>query len=78
MEIVGVCCGDTEEKWRAGVAEHELPWTNLFNGDGTEITNVYAISGYPTKVLIDPDGKIVDVFVGESPALYEKLDELFK
>lgn len=78
MEIVGVCCGDTEEKWRAGVAEHELPWTNLFNGDGTEITNVYAISGYPTKVLIDPEGKIVDVFVGESPALYEKLDKLFK
>lgn len=78
VEFVGVCCGDTEEKWRKGVEELQLPWVNLFNGKRNEITNAYAISGYPTKILVDPEGKIVEVFVGESPALYEKLDKLFK
>ncbi len=78
MEIVGINCGDTEEKWRNGVTELELPWTNLYNGSEKEIIINYAISGYPTKILIDSEGKIVDVFVGETKALYKKLDELFK
>lgn len=78
MEIVGICCGDTEDKWRKGVKDLELPWTNLFNGKGKDIIINYAISGYPTKILIDPKGNIVEVFVGESEEMYKKLDELFK
>lgn len=78
MEIVGINCGDTEEKWRKGVKELELPWTNLYNGSEKEIIINYAVSGYPTKILIDSKGNIVDVFVGETKALYKKLDELFK
>lgn len=78
IEFVGICCRDTEEKWRAGVKKHDLPWVNLYNGFNDELTNKYAVPGYPTKILIDPDGKIVQVFVGESEDLYLKLDELFK
>lgn len=77
MEIVGICCRDTEKKWREGVEELQLPWTNLYNGKADEITTNYAVSGYPTKILIDPDGNIVEIFVGESEELYKKLDELF-
>lgn len=78
IEFVGICCRDTEEKWRAGVKKHDLPWVNLYNGFNDELTNKYAVPGYPTKILIDPDGKIIQVFVGESEDLYLKLDELFK
>lgn len=77
MEIVGICCRDTEKKWREGVEELQLPWTNLYNGKADEITTNYAVSGYPTKILIDPDGNIVEIFVGELEELYKKLDELF-
>lgn len=78
LEIVGIDCGDTEKKWREGVEEHQLPWTNLYNDKNNDVTVKYAISGYPTKILIDQEGKIVDVFVGESEDLYKKLDEMFK
>ena len=78
MEIVGICCRDTEEKWRKGVKDLELPWTNLYNGNEKDIVIKYAISGYPTKILINPNGTIVDVFVGESEEMYKKLDNLFK
>lgn len=78
LEIVGIDCRDTEKKWREGVEEHQLPWTNLYNDKNNDVTVKYAISGYPTKILIDPEGKIVDVFVGESEDLYKKLDEMFK
>lgn len=77
IEIVGICCGDSEEKWKSSVKELDLPWTNLYNGNSKEIITSYAISGYPTKVLIDPDSKIVEVFTGESEEIYKKLDSLF-
>ena len=59
------------------VEEKGLDWTNLYNGDDTAILKEYAVEGFPTKILIDKDGKIVEVFVGESEELYEKLDEMF-
>ena len=77
IEFVGIDCNDTEEKWKNGVAEHGLPWTNLYNGNGKEIVTAYGVQGYPTKIIIDPEGKIVAKFAGEDPAMYKKLDELF-
>ena len=78
IEFASIDCKDTEEEWREGVAEHELPWTNLFNGDGQEVILAYGIQAYPTMIIIDPEGKVVGAYVGENPALYEKLDELFR
>ena len=77
IEFVGINCRDSEETWRKTVEEEGLAWTNLYNGDETGILNEYAVEGFPTKVLIDPEGKIVQVFVGESEELYTALDELF-
>ena len=37
----------------------------------------YGIQGFPTKILIDPQGKIVKTVVGEDPAFYTLLDETF-
>lgn len=77
IEFVGIDCGDTEEVWKKTVEEEGLTWTSLYNGDGQDILNAYAVEGFPTKVLVDSEGKIVEVFVGESEDLYNKLDELF-
>ncbi len=75
MEIIGIACRDSESAWRAGVAKYELPWVNVFNGNGKEIVNEYAIEGYPTKALIDPQGNIVTIIAGESPEFYKIIDE---
>lgn len=76
IEFLGVCCGDTDKKWREGVAHHQLPWVNVLEGE-SNLSARYAVGGFPTKVLIDPEGKIVETFVGESPAVYQKLDQMF-
>ena len=78
MEIVGIDCGDTEERWREGVKEHELPWVNLYNSEEAKVDVMYGVLGYPTKILLDKDGKIVEVFVGESEEMYKKLAEILK
>ena len=42
MEIVGVDCGDTDEKWKAAVKEPELPWIHVYNPKGMgDITGIY-------------------------------------
>ncbi len=76
MEILGVDCGDAEEKWRQAVAEHELPWKHVRNPQGGTVTATYAIQGFPTKIVIDPNGAIAKVVVGESEDFYTYLDEL--
>ena len=78
MEILGIDCRDTEEKWKAAVKEHELPWLHVRNEENPDVSTLYAIQGYPTKIVIDPEGKIAKIVVGEDPAFYEYLDELFK
>lgn len=78
MEILGVDCRDTEEKWKAAVEKYELPWLHVRNTDETDITVKYGIQGYPTKIVIDPEGKVAKIVIGEDPAFYKYLDELFK
>ena len=78
LEILGIDCRDTEEKWKEAVKEHELPWLHVRNEGNPDVSTLYAIEGYPTKIVVDPEGKIAKVVVGEDPAFYEYLDELFK
>lgn len=77
LEILGVDCGDTDETWRKTVKRHNLPWRHVFNGEGeNDATVLYAVQGFPTKYIIDPDGKITKVVVGETPEFYAALDSL--
>ena len=80
MEILGVDCRDTEEKWKAAVEEHQLPWMQVRCPDAQlqSLAAQYNIEGFPTKVIIDPQGKLVKTVVGEDPEFYKFLDELFK
>lgn len=76
LEIIGIDCRDTEEKWKAGVKEYQLPWVNLYAGFDKQILDTYAVSGFPTKIIIDTKGNIVKAIAGESPEFYKLLDEL--
>ena len=82
LEILGVDCNDPVEKWKDAVAEYELPWKHVYwDKDDENCDNpleLYCVRGFPTKVIIDPDGKVAKIIVGEDPAFYEYLDEVLK
>jgi thiol-disulfide isomerase/thioredoxin len=79
LEVVGIACGDTEEAWKKFVAEKALPWTNLLNGKGdADVSSLYAVTGYPTKIVLDPEGRILKTILGESPEFYTYVDSLMK
>ena len=80
MEILGIDCRDSEVKWKAAVEQHGLPWLQVRCSDEElpTIGHLYGIEGFPTKAVVDPEGKLLKVVVGEDPAFYTYLDELFK
>lgn len=78
LEVVGVDCGDTQEAWKAAVQKYKLPWAHLYNGNGQEVLQQYGVSGFPTKVIIDPEGKIVNITSGEDPEFYNILEKHLK
>ena len=77
FEILGIDCNDTEQKWKDAVKKHELPWLHVYNPRDSKVLDEYGIQGFPTKIIVGPDGKIVKTIVGEDPAFYSLLDELF-
>lgn len=81
MEIIGIACGDKAETWRKAVEKMELKWVNVIDPMDAPVKESvaarYAVEGYPTKVIIDPDGSIYKIFKGESPAFYDELKQLF-
>ena len=78
LEIVGVDCRDTEEKWKAAVEKYQLKWLNVSSkiDDKKDLTEIYNVKGYPTKIIISPEGKMVRIFKGESPDFYKALESL--
>ena len=78
VEFVGIACRDTEEKWKAATAKYELPWISTLNPAANDLVKVYEIQGFPTKIVIKPDGTIAKVILGEDPAFYTFLDSILK
>ena len=77
FEIVGIDCRDTEEEWKDAVERYALPWLHVYNSKEDDIPGIYGVQGYPTKIIIDPEGKINKIILGESDEFYEYIDRLF-
>ncbi len=80
VEFISIACNDTKESWKKAVKENKLDWLQLINNSDMDldVSIKYSIKGYPTKIILDKNKKIVEIFVGESNEFYEKLDELLK
>ena len=76
LEILGIDCNDSETAWKSAVDKYEIPWLHVYNPSTSTLTDDYNITGYPTKIIIDPNGNINKVVVGEDPAFYDYLDQL--
>ena len=77
FEIIGVDCGDREPKWREVVPTLDMPWKQVIIETRREVQRSYDLKGFPTKFIIDPEGRILKKFTGEDPRFYKALDDLF-
>ena len=66
--------------WQQAVKEDGMTWTQVLNNEGVRECNLldlYHINSFPTKILIDPQGRIVARLVGSSADLGEQLEKIF-
>lgn len=76
--VIGIDCNESEEDWREGVKQHELPWINVYNGNDRTLYEAYDITGFPTKAIVNPEGKLVDLTTGEDPSFFTRLADFVK
>ena len=78
FEILGIDCNDSEQTWKEAVRKYELPWLHVYHPQSATVLEEYGIQGFPTKIIVSPEGKVVRTIIGEDPAFYTLLDSLFK
>lgn len=82
MEIIGIACNDTEQSWREAIEQHQLPWLQLFNPSDLQPSKsplyLYGVQGFPTKIILTPEGRIHKIFVGESEDFYREVERVMK
>ncbi|AUP80606.1 thioredoxin-like domain-containing protein [Flavivirga eckloniae] len=90
FEIIGVSDDDTRiEAWKKAIEEDKIGvWKHVLRGkpkageendaNKIDLVKLYGVSGFPTKILLDAEGKIVHRSVGYDPSstwLEDKLEE---
>ncbi len=80
IEVVGINCGEGRKLWLDAIEKHQLPWTNVYNPTASaavaeNVANLYNITGFPTKILLDPEGRIVEISVGKSSTFYKSVHD---
>ena len=75
LEIVGVA-KDKEKYWKSYLEKNpNYNWVQILDEDES-ISKSYGIKAFPTKILLDKEGKIVYRDMGENKEFYTKVKEI--
>ncbi len=80
LEILGVASeSDKGERWKKFLDEkQQYQWHHVLSTKTEDYILKFSVAGFPTKIIVDPAGKIIGRFVGEDDEIYKKLDDLLK
>ena len=79
LEFVGIACNDKKDDWGKAIREYQLNWIHILNDKSiNDISALYGVTSYPTKFIIDTEGKIIEKFVGEGADFYTMIDEIMQ
>ncbi len=78
LEVIGIDCQETPERWKAGVEKYQLPWVHVYLSREKQdsLLKEYGVQGFPTKIIVNPEGKIMNITSGEDPEFYTALARL--
>jgi thiol-disulfide isomerase/thioredoxin len=79
LTVLGINQGDTKEKIDKFITPNGYNWTHLMDGKGdANFVFKFNVAGFPTKFIVDPEGKILHRFIGNGEEAFTVLDELLK
>ncbi len=78
VELVGIASDDMK-KWADYIQKNNLDYPNILSrGGDDDFVAKFNVQGYPTKLVIDPNGIIVLRETGESEEFYVKMKGMIK
>lgn len=81
LTVIGINMVTNEDSWREISKKDSITWINLSDGKGTfaGVSADYGIKGFPTYILIDPQGVIIEKWMGYEPNIFkQKLENHIK
>lgn len=79
VEILGIAKDDSD-KWSNFLKRRkDMNWPHILSGEGeTDYISKFNVQGFPTKILVNPNGKIVYRESGENDEFYKKIGDIIK
>ena len=79
LAILGVNSGEPIDKINNFIQPKNYDWLQIINGkDEDNFVLKFNVKAYPTKFILDPEGKILYKFVGSGEESFDRIDELLK
>ena len=79
IELLGISNDRSFDVWKNFVVKNEMNYPNILCGKGEEdYVSKFNVQGFPTKILIDPQGKILFRDSGEKEDFYTKIEEFIR
>jgi peroxiredoxin len=78
LQVIGFASDQNRDAWKKAIADDKLEFMhfNLFDKlNDEDVQAMYNIKAFPTKVFIDPQGKIVKTKIGGATADLEEMLE---
>ncbi len=79
LQIVGIASERSSKPWKAFLTTNDYPWPQLYNDENVEDFVVkFNVQGFPTKIIIDPQGKIIKRVVGNEIHFADLMSEFLE
>lgn len=77
LNILGISNDRSMDLWKEFLVKNEMTYQNILIGKGDkDYVSKFNVQGFPTKILISPQGKILYRDSGEKEEFYSKIEEL--
>lgn len=79
LQLLSISNDKVIATWKSVITQKQMDWPNILIGaDEKNYVNKFNVQGFPTKILVSPDGIILYRESGENDDFYEKLEKLIK
>jgi thiol-disulfide isomerase/thioredoxin len=66
LEVISISEDENERTWNNFVSQNQMTWEQRFDSTREEARR-YGVTGFPTYILLDSNGKVIQEYRGEVP-----------
>lgn len=78
LTLISIACNDKDSEWKKTISNLGLNWTQLITSEKNDISVLYGVKAFPTKIIIDKDLKIIKRFIGAKEDFFTAMEGILK